>query len=71
MGGECILFSFLVGLYPFFYGFWIAAIGEVHLWSRSRAPIRGTKARLLGVATVLAAVAYYVVVVWAWSHYDR
>ena len=71
MGGELILFSFAVGLVPIFFGLWIMATGQVYLTASSKEPIRGTTARLLGVATLVAGCVYDAIVLWAWSIYDR
>jgi hypothetical protein len=71
MGVECILFSFAAGLVPLFYGFHAIIGGNVFLTSWSRVPIRGVRARLLGLLCVVLVVAYYAVAVWAWSKYDR
>jgi hypothetical protein len=71
MGGECILITFIAGWVPFFYGFWICASGRVYLSSTSDEPLRGWKAKFLGLMTILCSIAYFVVFFWAWSKYDR
>ena len=71
MGVECLLFSYLAGLAPLAYGLYIAIVGKVYLSSRHKEPIRGDKARLLGLLTVLVGIGFYAVITWAWSYYDR
>jgi hypothetical protein len=71
MGVELLLFSYAVGLVPVFYGIYIAIAGRAYLASWSREPVRGIRARLLGLFSLIAACAYYAVISWAWSFYDR
>jgi hypothetical protein len=71
MGLECLLFSYFVGLVPLAYGLYVLIVGKVYVSSLSKEPIRGDKARSLGCLTMLVGIAYYVVISWAWSFYDR
>jgi hypothetical protein len=71
MGGECILFTYALGLFTLGYGLYVVTVGRVHLTLGSSKPVQGATARLLGCLCVLAAIAYLVVVTWAWSAYDR
>jgi hypothetical protein len=71
MGGECLLFSYLIGLGPLAYGLYIAIVGKVYLSSLHKEPIRGDKARLIGFLTMLVGIGYYAAITWAWSFYDR
>ena len=71
MGSECILFSLGVGLIPFFYGIYVLIVGKAHLSIFSKEPLRGAIAREMGCLVVIASAAYYLIVFWAWSHYDR
>ena len=71
MGTELLLFCYGVGLIPMLYGIYIIIRGRVYLSLGSREPIRGLTARLLGIFTIVMALAYYATIAWAWSFYDR
>ncbi len=71
MGLELLLFSYAVGLAPILYGLWIVVSGRVRLTSASREPVRGARARLVGLFTLVTACVYYAIITWAWSKYDR
>ena len=71
MGLECLLFTYAVGLVPLGYGLYVIVVGRIFLSSISKEPVRGRNARLLGCLTMLIGVAYYVMITWAWSFYDR
>jgi hypothetical protein len=71
MGEDCILFSYLLGLLPFAYGFYVMCVRRVYLYSWSRVPIVGPKAVWLGLLCILFSVLYYAVIIWAWSTYDH
>jgi hypothetical protein len=71
MDAELLLFSYVLGLVPIFYGLYIVIAGRVYLTSLSKEPVRGTRARLLGFVSLVMAWAYYTTITWAWSVYDR
>ena len=71
MGVELLMLSYLVGLIPIAYGLSIAITGRITLTPWSRGPTRGLKAWLLGCVCMIAAIAYYTTIDWAWSLYDR
>jgi hypothetical protein len=71
MGLELLLFSYGVGLVPVLFGIYSVIVGRVYLTSLSKEPVRGMKARVLGLFTLVMAYAYYATTTWAWSFYDR
>lgn len=66
-----LLSAYALGLFALVYGLSVVAAGQVYLSLFSRQPIRGPAARALGWVCVGAAIAYFAVITWAWSIYDR
>jgi hypothetical protein len=55
MGVELLLFSYVMGLVPILYSFDVIIAGRVYLTSLSKEPIRGMRARLLGLLSLVMA----------------
>lgn len=71
MGGELIFLTWCLGLFAFVFGLAVAILGKVKLSMWSDTVLAGIRARLLGVACMVASVLYLLVFYWAWSKYDR